>query len=88
MIKLWSEVRAHPKAALQIAKDAERKFPKSRVADERSFLAIQALANLGRKNDVRKATERFLVTYPQSPWRERVTAFTGFGPHAKSRKRK
>jgi hypothetical protein len=76
-----SELRAlaatNPGAALALADDGARRFPRGVFGHEREAIAIQALVALGRSSQARARAGRFLRAYPKSPYAERLRRATG-----------
>lgn len=58
--------------ALRILNEHEKDFPRSSFAEERAFLEMTALCDLGKKDRARKQAERFLKKHPKSALTPRV----------------
>lgn len=65
-------VRHDAAAAAQALDDCEQAFPASRHAEERDYLRIQVLREMGNTEQVRVHARRFLAKYPTSLLRSRV----------------
>lgn len=57
-----------PAAALAILDDHERAFPRGQLADEREFMAVDALRRLGRRAEADARGEALLRRSPSSPY--------------------
>ncbi|HEY3449422.1 MAG TPA: hypothetical protein VGK67_23915 [Myxococcales bacterium] len=79
-VRLRAVVDASPEEALALAAEAERAFPSSRFADERSFLVMRALVHLNRIGEARNAAAEFHRRFPESAWAEQVGRLTGYQP--------
>jgi hypothetical protein len=80
MARLRALVTADPQAAVTLADELERSRPGGPHAEERSWLAIDALVNLGRVGAARGRAEDHLRLYPGGPFAERVETLTGVHP--------
>jgi hypothetical protein len=67
-------LRGDPARALALAEEGQRRFPPPHgvYREEREAIAILALADLGRRDEARRRSERFLLLYPDSPMSGRV----------------
>jgi hypothetical protein len=65
-------LRNRPADALALAERHARAFPKGELAEDREFLAISALRDLGRREPLRARGEAFLRAYPSSALRVSV----------------
>ncbi|MCH9680274.1 MAG: hypothetical protein K0V04_02480 [Deltaproteobacteria bacterium] len=65
--KLVAKARAQltnsPAKALELAKEAERTFPRGHLVEERRAIAIRALVALGRHDEARRRAKPFLARY-------------------------
>lgn len=61
-------------AALAAAQDHERAFASGRLREEREFIAVKALAALGRSKEAEARGTRFLTSYPRSMFAPAVRA--------------
>jgi hypothetical protein len=61
-----------PAAALTLLNASERRFARGYFRHERAYFSIMALIALQRTDSARRAAERFLRSYPQTPYRDRV----------------
>jgi hypothetical protein len=52
--------------ALDAIAEHQRRFPMGRLREEREALRVKALAGLGRKDEARRAAERFRSEFPRS----------------------
>lgn len=77
---LRARVDSQPAAALELARDAERRFPEGPTADERVLLKLQALVHLNQIAEARVEASAFLDRHPDSPWAARVVRLTGMHP--------
>jgi hypothetical protein len=73
-------VDADPAAAVSEVDEGARRFPDGARADERSFLKMRALVNLGRIAAARDEAEAFFARHPGSAWGERAYRLTGVHP--------
>jgi len=78
--RLHETVDDDPRAAIGLAREAERLFADSPHADERSFLLMRALVHLGDIHAAREEAYRFYERFPSSPFAERVFRLTGLHP--------
>lgn len=58
--------------ALQALDEHERLYPNGSLREERVAARVAALCGLGRVEDARRETERFLAEAPQSPYASKV----------------
>jgi hypothetical protein len=56
------------------------RFPSGRLADVRAVAHLTALCKLGRMTLARSEAERFLLTYPNSPFTDRVKKVCATAP--------
>lgn len=61
-----------PASALALVQQHQQRFPRGQLGVEREFLRIQALHRLGRSAEARAAGERFLRSFPRSPYAAEV----------------
>lgn len=80
MARLRELVTADPQAAVTLAEELDRRHPGSAHAEERSWLQIDALVNLGRVGAARGHAEDHLRLYPRGPFAQRVETLTGVHP--------
>jgi len=59
---------SEPARSLQLAREAERRFPDSLDAPERAWYVCKSLVNLERFYDAREEARRMVDEYPASPW--------------------
>ena len=73
---LMSTLRAlgdsEPERSLQLAREAERRFPDSPDAPERTWYICKSLVNLERFYDAREEARLMVAAYPGTPWTEDV----------------
>jgi hypothetical protein len=69
-----------PRAALAQIDELERTSPAGRLADERTFLKMRGLVNLGEISLARSEARQFYSRFPGSPWGRRVYQLTGVHP--------
>jgi TolA-binding protein len=62
-----------PARALELARDGNRRFPKSADAAERSWTICKSLAALGRFNDAQVEARLLVHQYPDTTWAGDVT---------------
>jgi len=65
-------VRSDPSAALRVVRSHAVRFPRSRLAEEREVLMIEALSRLGRDDAARRRIQRFRARFPTSPYETRL----------------
>jgi len=80
MERLRRVVDRQPRRALALAREAERRFPRSRVGDERALLKMRALVHLGQIAPARDEAVLFFKRFPGSPLAARVQRLTGAHP--------
>lgn len=75
-VRHLSELRrlaeSDPRAAIRLADEGHRRFAGGALYQEREAVAISALAGAGRADEARRRGERFLATFPKSPFADRV----------------
>jgi len=70
-----------PALAIELAREAIRRFPENRNAPERASILIHALAQLNRSSEARGEAENMVNRYPDSHWVREVEQFTGAHRH-------
>lgn len=65
-------LQSSPAAALSIAEEHARLYPRGQLVQEREVIAIDALARLGRPAEAQARGQRFLAAYPRSIFRTKV----------------
>jgi type IV secretory pathway VirB10-like protein len=65
-------LRDDPARALELANKHRREFKRGPLAEEREYLAIQALVALGRQREAQKRASKFVSSFPSSPHRKTV----------------
>ena len=69
-----------PATALTLTAEHAARFPRGALGQEREVLAIQALVQLGRRDEARARAARFLAAFPGSAHRVRLEALVGPDP--------
>ncbi len=64
-------IDAAHEALAQLARH-EREFPRGQHAEDREFVAVQALHNLGRSTEARARAQALITRFPDSPMRGRA----------------
>jgi len=70
-----------PTLVIELAREANRRFPESPDAPERASLLIHALAKQGLASEARGQAEDMVNRYPDSAWVREVERFTGAHRH-------
>jgi hypothetical protein len=65
-------LRGRPSDALALAQKHERQFPQGGLAEDRDFLIVSALRDLGQSDATRAKAAQFLQRYPKSALRRTV----------------
>lgn len=73
-------LRGNPEAALSTLEEHQRAHPAGRLGEERDALRVQALAQLGRRDEAQTAAAAFRVRYPGSLLQPSVDAALGKQP--------
>jgi hypothetical protein len=81
MARLRDVATADPGAAVQLAREGNRRFPDSPEAPERESILIHALSALDRPSEARGQAELMVNHYPDSAWVREIEAFTGAHRH-------
>ena len=81
MARLRSVKDGDPAAAVDLAREGNRRFPDGPDAPERTSILIHALAGLGRASEARGEAEEVVNRYPDSSWVREVELFTGAHRH-------
>jgi hypothetical protein len=68
-----------PQRALALARAMEAGFPEGRFREERAYLEVMALAELGRSGELREKAAAFLRSYPAGLYSQRVRRAIGRG---------
>jgi hypothetical protein len=63
-----------PSRALALTREHAQRFPEGMLDQEREFLAIEALARLGRPGEAMAQAQKFSSRFPASPYRSRNEA--------------
>ncbi|HVZ33605.1 MAG TPA: hypothetical protein VG963_14335 [Polyangiaceae bacterium] len=78
---LRSAQRSDPALAIRLAREGNRRFPRSSDAPERAAILVHALAEQGRSSEARAEAEEMVNRYPDSAWVREVEQFTGARRH-------
>jgi hypothetical protein len=78
---LRSAQRNDSALAIRLAREGNRRFPRSSAAAERAAILIHALAEQGRSSEARGEAEDMVNRYPDSAWVREVEQFTGARRH-------
>lgn len=81
MARLRDVAGSDPSAAVELAREGNRRFPDSADAPERTSILVHALAALDCPSEARGAAEGMVNHYPDSPWVREIEAFTGAHRH-------
>ena len=65
--------RGKPSEALDILQEHSKRFPNSKLSQERDALTVKALVGSGRHAEARAAGERFRARYPDGLLLDAVT---------------
>ncbi len=65
-------LRGRPTDALELARRHEARFPDGELSEDRDFMVVSALSELGRPDEARASARRFLARYPKSALRKTV----------------
>jgi RNA polymerase sigma-70 factor (ECF subfamily) len=63
-----------PAGALALVRSSEAQFPAGYLREERRYIGVMALFQLGRADDARRDAARFLRDYPNGPFSRQVRA--------------
>src|SRR5664279_3795836 len=69
-----ADARGDYAAALTLANEHERRFPRGRLAEDREVLRIRAFVGLGRRSDARTTAAKFHRQFPRSVLSPRIDA--------------
>jgi hypothetical protein len=67
--------------AIRLAREGNRRFPRSSAAPERASILIHALSEQGLSSEARGEAEDMVNRYPDSAWVHDVERFTGARRH-------
>ncbi len=81
MQRLRAMEDSDPAQALDLARDGDRRFPKSPDSAERAMIEIKSLAREGKLSEARGAAEVMVNEYPGTRWAVEVERHTGAHPH-------
>jgi hypothetical protein len=81
MARLRSIKESNPAAAIELARDGNKRFPETADAPERASILIHALASQGASSEARGEAEQMVNHYPDSEWVREVERFTGAHRH-------
>jgi hypothetical protein len=77
MTRLRAVKDKDPAAAIELAREGNRRFPDSADAPERASILIHALAALDRPSEARGEAEDMVNHYPDSNWVREIERFIG-----------
>jgi hypothetical protein len=72
---------SNAEAAVELAREGNRRFPSSSAAPERASILIHSLAELGLASQARGQAEDMVNRYADSPWVREIENFTGAHRH-------
>jgi hypothetical protein len=72
LLKARQALKRDPELALQLASEHQTQYANGRLTPEREVLAIEALRNLGRKQEADQRLHKFEARYPSSIHLERL----------------
>ena len=81
MARLRSMKESNPAAAIEFARDGNKRFPDTADAPERASILIHALASQGASSEARGEAEQMVNHYPDSDWVREIERFTGAHRH-------
>jgi hypothetical protein len=81
MARLRSIKDSDAAAAIELARDGNKRFPDTADAPERASILIHALASQGASSEARGEAEQMVNHYPDSDWVREVERFTGAHRH-------
>ena len=81
MARLRSIKESNPAAAIELARDGNKRFPETADAPERASILIHALASQGASSEARGEAEQMVNHYPDSEWVREGERFTGAHRH-------
>jgi hypothetical protein len=81
MARLRSIKDSNAAAAIDLARDGNRRFPDSADAPERHSILIHALADSEQRSEARGEAEQMVNHYPDSEWVREIERFTGAHRH-------
>jgi hypothetical protein len=81
MVRLRSVKDGDPAAAVDLAREGNRRFSDSPDAPERTSILVHALVGQGRASEARGEAEDMVNRYPDSSWVREVELFTGAHRH-------
>ena len=81
MARLRSIKESNPAAAIELARDGNKRFPETADAPERASILIHALASQGASSEARGEAEQMVNHYPDSEWVREIERFTGAHRH-------
>lgn len=70
-----------PTAAIELAREGNRRFPDTTEAAERASILVHALSALGRPSEARGEAEDMVNHYPDNHWVREVEGFMGAHRH-------
>ncbi len=81
MARLRGIKASDPAAAIELARDGNKRFPDTADAPERASILIHALASQGASSEARGEAEQMVNHYPDSDWVREIERFTGAHRH-------
>ena len=66
LLKARKALKLDPSLTLSLVTEHQSYYPKGRLVPEREVLAIEALRNLGRKQEADERLKKFEARYPKS----------------------
>ena len=74
-------MKGNAAAAIELARDGNKRFPDTADAPERTSILIHALASQGASSEARGEAEQMVNHYPDSDWVREIERFTGAHRH-------
>jgi len=74
-------MKGNAAAAIDLARDGNKRFPDTADAPERTSILIHALASQGASSEARGEAEQMVNHYPDSDWVREIERFTGAHRH-------
>jgi hypothetical protein len=81
MVRLRAAAEHDPAQAIALAREGNRRWPRSADGPERSSILVHALAATGHSMEARGEAERMVNDAPDSPWVREIERFTGAHRH-------
>jgi len=77
LVRIRALLDKDPSAAYKLAVRSEREFPSGVLRQERQAMIVLSLAKQGDVDEARRAANRFVLQYPQSPMRDMIEVALG-----------